>query len=512
MFDRSFVDILDRAFDTHASRVLIQYRGERLTYREADALSARIANFLTMNGFQPGSKAAVYSTNSSIALLATIGLIRAGGTWIPINPRNSERDNIATLIEFGCDPILYQERFADAVLSAKRSRDKPPLTVCLDDLESLLQDVTGDRPQPNTCGSDLLSIPLTGGTTGVPKGVMLSHRNFCALDFAQRDRYAGRLPTVLCATPMTHAAGRVALTSMSSGARLIVTDRVDPLELLGLMEEERITDVQLPPTVIHDLLRHSDVRNFDYSSLQSFVYGSAPIALGLLKEAIDVFGPVMHNVYGQTECPYFISSFDPADHFVDGKVANGLVPDDRLRSVGRSTIISEIAIVDGNVSPLSPNVRGEIAVKGPMVSEGYFNDPEETAKVRKNGWHLTGDIGYLDEDGFLYIVDRKKDMIISGGFNVYSTEVEQALMSLETVKCAVVIGVPSERWGEEVKAVVQVADGSSVSADTLISATKQLIGSVKAPKSIDFVSEFPRTAVGKVDKKAIRARYQRPAT
>jgi acyl-CoA synthetase (AMP-forming)/AMP-acid ligase II len=218
-----------------------------------------------------------------------------------------------------------------------------------------------------------------------------------------------------------------------------------------------------------------------------------------IKEAIERIGPVMTGGYGQTECPMSISYLQAEDHFIDGEIA-----EHRLRSVGRATSISEVAILDDDANPLPVGERGEIGVKGGGVSEGYYQAPEETAKIRKNGWHLTGDIGYIDDEGFIYIVDRKKDMIITGGFNVYSAEVEHSLMTVPGVKVAIVVGTPSEKWGEEVTAFVQVEPNSDVTASSIIDQCKALIGSVKAPKNVYFVDDFPRTPIGKIDKKKIR--------
>jgi len=200
----------------------------------------------------------------------------------------------------------------------------------------------------------------------------------------------------------------------------------------------------------------------------------------------------------------FIARLQPEEHYIDHDIHGSIAPDQRLRSVGRATTISQLGIVDDAGQELAVGERGEIAVKGPMVSEGYFENPEETAKIRVNGWHLTGDIGYLDEEGFLYVVDRKKDMIISGGFNVYSTEVEHALMEIAGVQLAVVFGVPDEKWGEAVTAHIKLEDGASLSEVDIMAQAKASIGAVKAPKQVTLVQDFPRTPVGKIDKKAMR--------
>ena len=340
----------------------------------------------------------------------------------------------------------------------------------------------------------------------LPKGVLLSDRNFQALSYAiaiDLDRGDDNIPVFLCAAPMTHVGGRIALTAFASGCRYVIKETVDIQDILKTFEVEKITDIFLPPTAIYGLLAQPNVRSFDFSSLKSIVYGSAPMSIAQLKKAIDVFGPVMTSGFGQTECPMKITNFRPEDHFIDGKIA----PDSRLRSVGRASAISEVAIVDEFAIPLSIGERGEVAVKGGCVSEGYYNDPEETAKIRKNGWHLTGDIGYMDQDGFVFIVDRKKDMIITGGFNVYSVEVESGVSSIDGVAGVAVIGVPSEKWGEEVKAIVQLAPEASLSEEQLLALCKEKMGSVKAPKSIEFMAEFPKTPLGKIDKKAIKKKY-----
>jgi len=256
---------------------------------------------------------------------------------------------------------------------------------------------------------------------------MLSNRNFCALQWAMTSASKGRSGVTLIAAPMTHVAGRAAICSLSSGQRMVILDKVDLQSILHAIQEQRITDLFLPPTGVYALLDLPNIRDFDCYSLQRYSYGSAPISIPRLKEALQVFGPVMSGGFGQTECPMFISRLEPEEHFENDDVNGGFACDARLRSVGRATSISSIAIVDDSGMQLPAGELGEIAVKGPMVSEGFYQSPQETAKIRVNGWQLPSDVGYLDSEDFLYIVDRKKDMISSGGFNVYSTEVEQTI-------------------------------------------------------------------------------------
>jgi len=510
-FRRSFLDILDEAFTVHAQRICIRFHGDSYTYADVDKASARIANALLANGFTPGMKGAVYALNSAMGFIATLGIIRAGGTWIPVNPRNSTEDNVKVMLQFECHALFYQQSFEAPIMAVCKQASEDTIVVNLDQVSEHASYLNGwmeghpdAAPAVEVEPDDLVSIPLTGGTTGMPKGVMLSHSNFCAFDYAMRQGLGTDSEVVwLCAAPMTHVGGRIAISSLSSGGKFVILDQVDIQEIMALIEREKITDMFLPPTAIYTWLEQPNIGDFDYSSLRRIGYGSAPMSLDKLRQAIKVIGPVMQNGFGQTECPLFIATFPAAEHLIDGEIA----PDSRLASVGRATAISELAIFDDDGKALAPRELGEIGVRGPCVSLGYYRAPEETAKIRRNGWHLTGDIGYLDEEGYLFIVDRKKDMIISGGFNVYSTEVEQALMAIPGVSVASVIGVPSEKWGESVKALVQLERGSDLDAQRIMTIAKERIGSVKAPKSVEFVDDFPRTPVGKIDKKVIRAAY-----
>jgi acyl-CoA synthetase (AMP-forming)/AMP-acid ligase II len=510
-FDRAFLPIISAALANYAQDEFLRFGNAAYSYAAVDELSSQIANRLIETGFRPGMKGAVYSLNSAISFIATLGILRAGGIWIPINPLNSAAENVRVLGQFDCEAVFFQTAYSQPIAEFVKTATSCGCVVCLDDFSPPHQALSvwsataaATSPEIHREPTDLISIPLTGGTTGTPKGVMLSNRNFCALDYASRHMFQDRKPVILCAAPMTHVSGRIALTAMSSGARCVILERVDPQLVLATIAEQRITDFFLPPTAIYALLDQPNVQDFDYSSLRTISYGSAPMFTQRLKDALRTFGPVMRGGYGQTEAPMFIARLRPEEHFVNDDVSTEIAPDERLRSVGRSTLISTIGILDENQHELPAGQTGEIAVRGPMVSEGYYQEPQATAKVRVNGWHLTGDIGYLDEPGYLYIVDRKKDMIISGGFNVYSTEVERALLQIEGVQLAAVIGVPDNRWGEAVAAFVQLAPDSTLTADAIIAFAKSTLGSVKAPKHVTCVDDLPRTPVGKVDKKRLR--------
>lgn len=517
LFEKPLMDILDDACNRYADRVCLQFKGESYTYAEVQAMSIEVAQALHSAGFKSGMHSAIYSLNSAKAFITTLGIIRAGGVWIPINPRNSKTDNVKVLGNLGCQAFFYQDEFSSVLPSIKETLGGLAISICLDEVngeggfDAWLKGA--DKTPFNVARhpGDTITIPMTGGTTGLPKGVMLSDRNFQALCYAicnDMDRNDDALlPVYLSAAPMTHVGGRIVIASMGAGMRYVIKETIDLQDILKTIQDEKVTDIFLPPTAIYGLLAQPNVTDFDYSSLRMIGYGSAPMSISQLKKAIEVFGPVMAGGFGQTECPMKITALTQADHFIDGKLA----PDSRLRSVGRATLISEVAILDEQLNLVAAGERGEIAVKGGNVSEGYFNDPVATQSMRKNGWHLTGDIGYMDEDGFVFIVDRKKDMIITGGFNVYSAEVEQGLGSIEGVAGVAVIGVPSDKWGEEVKAIVQLAPAAKLSEEDILAISKEKMGSVKAPKSVEFVDEFLKTPLGKIDKKRIRQEYWKEA-
>jgi acyl-CoA synthetase (AMP-forming)/AMP-acid ligase II len=312
--------------------------------------------------------------------------------------------------------------------------------------------------------------------------------------------FSGR-PAYLALAPLTHAAGVLCFPVMTQGGRIVVMPKPDVGEFIAAIERERITHTFLPPTLIYMLLEHEAIATADLSSLQCFWYGAAPMSTARLAEALRVIGP-MAQLFGQTEAPMMVSMLPPAAHYeADGTT----VATTRLASAGRPAPLVTVGIMDPDTGHLVPTgERGEIVVRGSLVMAGYYKDPEATAAVSRHGWHHTGDVGYLDEDGYLFIVDRLKDMIITGGFNVYSAEVEQALMQHPAVRDCAVVGLPDDKWGERVTAVIE--SSADVEPDDLVAFVKARIGSVKAPKQVELWEELPRSRVGKVLKADVRRR------
>jgi acyl-CoA synthetase (AMP-forming)/AMP-acid ligase II len=354
---------------------------------------------------------------------------------------------------------------------------------------------------------DVVMLSATGGTTGMPKGVMNTHRSaqtFCAHFLIGCPYGSDERPVNLAAAPITHTAGLLSVPCTSRGGTVVIVTKPDPALLLGAIPKYKVTELFLPPTVIYRLLDIPDLgTKVDFSSLKYFMYGAAPMSVEKLKQAIDVIGPVMMGGYGQTEAPASIAYLPPDEHFASGRLAS----DERLSSVGHPNPLVRVEIMNDANEILPPGGTGEICVRGDLVMKGYYKAPDKTAETIVDGWLHTGDVGHIDGNGYLHITDRKKDMIISGGFNVYPSEVEQVIWSHPAVQDCAVIGVPDAQWGEAVKAVVELNAGQQVSVEELIALCKERLGSVKAPKTIDFVDALPRSPVGKVLKKDLRAKY-----
>jgi acyl-CoA synthetase (AMP-forming)/AMP-acid ligase II len=513
----AIINFFDRGWGINPSATAYIQDDRHYTFDEVGELSCRVANALLEAGFPKETKGAVWALNDVTAWACTLGLWRANMCWIPVGARNSAEENHYVLDTFDCEVLFFQKEFAPVIVALRDRLPKVRLWVCVDGVPAGLPDAVSladwVKDQPATAPrvdydmDDVVVISATGGTTGVPKGVMNTHRSiqtFCA-HFMMGCTYAGNeLPVNLAAAPMTHTSGLLSLPTTCRGGTVVVVTRPDPALLLGSIAKYGVTELFLPPTVIYRLLDIPDLgKKVDFSSLRYFLYGAAPMSVEKLKQAIDVIGPVMMGGYGQTEAPASIAFLRPDEHIVDG----GLASDERLSSVGRPNPLIRLEIMDDDGGMLARGESGEICVRGDLVMKGYYKAPEVTAETIVDGWLHTGDIGHVDGDGYLHITDRKKDMIISGGFNVYPSEVEQVIWGHAAVQDCAVIGVPDENWGEAVKAVVELNEGQSASAEEIIALCKEKLGSVKAPKSVDFVTALPRSPVGKVLKKDIRATY-----
>jgi acyl-CoA synthetase (AMP-forming)/AMP-acid ligase II len=507
-------DFFSAAARKYPQRTALRDEQGELGYGQAHRLVEDFARVLNA-GRKPGQqlRVAVFCPNCTRAMVAMLAIFRAGDIWVPVNSRNAMAETQLILQRSDVDVLLVHSDFAEHLSGILQAAPRISRAIAI------------DRPFENAPWIDALAAMLpaspalaprrpdprahcamlsTGGTTGLPKAVVWNE----AVVEAMVASFWIHLPAAdgavyLAAAPLTHAAGVIALCMMAAGATVVIHRTTKPLEIMAAIQAHRVTHLFLPPTVIYMMLANPDVRSFDYSTLQYFIYTAAPMAPDKIREAMEVFGPVMTQVYGQAEVPLMGTCFTPEAHarfLSQGRL-------DKFASCGQPTLLSQVSIMSDKGELLGPNEVGEVVFRGALVMCGYYNAPEETAAASTHGWHHTGDIGRQDEDGYLHIVDRKKDMIITGGFNVFSTEVEQAVLAWPDVQDCAVIGVPDAKWGEAVTAFVEAREGRALDVQALHQHCRERLGGVKAPKSIHVLSSLPRSAVGKVLKRDIREQF-----
>jgi acyl-CoA synthetase (AMP-forming)/AMP-acid ligase II len=491
---------------------LVDANGPR-SFRAVQETTHRLARLLANSGAGAGTRVAVFSSNSAQAFEAVLGSLRAGCVWVSVNLRNSVDDNIHVLRSNEVEVLFYAPELHDAMLRMREGcpairsvYSLGPETEVSEGYESLLARQGNEAIEVRRRSTDTAVILSSGGTTGQSKGVVLSQRAWQTMIFGMSDIFRTERPVMLVVAPMTHASGVLALGMMHMGTTNVILPAFDPVAVMQAIEKHRVTHVFLPPTAIYMMLSHPDVRRHDYSSLSHIICASAPMSIERMAEAIEVFGPVMSQMYGQTESMTTVTYHSPAD-------LSRAVADPRLRhrlaSVGKVCLVSRIEVMDDDGRLLPRGEVGEIVVRGDAISDGYYRNPEETAAMRTHDWHHTSDVGYIDEDGYVFIVDRKRDMIISGGFNIFPSEIEQVIWSHPSVGDCAVIGIPDEKWGEAVTAIVVPKAGFSINPDELQTYCRQRLASVKVPKSVIVEADLPRSAVGKVLKRVLRERFSR---
>jgi fatty-acyl-CoA synthase len=502
-------EYLDKGASLEPGAPCLTMHGHQRSYAQVQQASYQIARALDRSGVRPGDKVAILSGNDPVAFSCVFGISRAGAVWCPVNPRNQAAENRDLLDLVDCTCLIFASAFADLVKRIAPELPRLATLVCLDgdqpgavSFTDWLGEADG-APWSAAPPDDIVMIAGTGGTTGQPKGVMLTGGNLATMTALTLMSYPfdGK-PVYLALAPLTHAAGVLCFPVLALGGEIVIMPAPDLGDFLKLIAAHQVTHAFLPPTLIYMLLDRPELGAADLGSLQCLWYGAAPMSAARLEEAITAIGPVLGQLFGQTEAPMMISTMAPRDHVrADGSLAT-----ERYASAGRPTPLVTVAIMGPDGDLLPPGERGEIVVRGPLVMAGYYKDPAATAEAGRHGWHHTGDIGYLDPFQYLFIVDRAKDMIITGGFNVYSAEVEQALLAHPAVQDCAVVGLPDPKWGEQVTAVVQLHAGQTAGEAELRAFTREQLGSVKAPKQVEVWDDLPRSAVGKVLKKEVRFR------
>jgi len=492
----------------------IVFKSKRLTFSQMDAGINRLSNGLLALGLSKGSKVAVLLNNSIESATCLFAIPRAGLTYVSLNARHSAREHTEVLNDAEADALIADDAFLDLLEPVLPSVPGLKHVIVVGTPRSgrfTYDDLVADQPDsaPDVEvdeDTDIERLQYTSGTTGRPKGVSWTFRisyNVLANALMNLDQPIGPSDVNLNSGPLTHAAGLMMMIYYSRGARNIILPRYDEQEVLEAIERERVTSLLLIPTMLYRLLMIPNLKSFDLSSVRRIWYGTAPMAVEKLTEAIKVFGNVFRQNYGMSEIAQPITFLEPEDHVIEGTPAQKR----RLSSAGRPAMGVEVKVVDEDGQRVGPGRVGEILIRSNKLMKGYWKKPEETAEAFKDGWFHTRDMGTVDEDGYIYIMDRKSDMIISGGFNIYPREVEDVIMSHPGVAEAAVIGVPHEMWGEAVKAMVILKEGVNLSEAQIIEHCKKNLASYKKPTSVDFIEEIPKNLYGKVNRRTLKETF-----
>ena len=500
---------LRRALQVNPNGLATVFGTRRRNWREVGERVARLARGLGSLGAHPGDRVAVLSLNSDRYLELYLATAWAGAVIVPLNIRWSPLENEDAMRDCRANVLVIDKAFAATGTELAKAipglrlvhADDGDAPAGMEGYETLLAQ-SAPMPDAMRVSADLAGIFYTGGTTGRSKGVMLSHGNLMAN--ALNALGEGHFPSTsiyLHAAPMFHLANGSAMYSLLlSGGSNVIIQGFTPEGVMAAMQSERVTDVLLVPTMIQMFVDHPALASYDLSSLKQITYGASPISEAVLDRATRALPHVrFEQAYGMTELSPIATLLHWNDH-IGASRAKG-----RHRAAGRATLGCEVRIVDADDNTVPFGTVGEVVARGDNVMMGYWERPEETAKAVVEGWMHTGDGGYMDEDGFVYIIDRVKDMIISGGENVYSVEVENAIAQHPAVAQCAVIGIPNEQWGEQVHAVVVRKSGAQVSVNELIEFCKARIAGYKCPRSID-ISEtpLPLSGAGKVLKRELR--------
>lgn len=481
------------------------------SYREVRERTSQFSQALLSLDIGAGTRVAVISGNRPEVLYNIAAMQVSGCCGTSLHPLGSLDDHAYVMNDAKIEVLIF-----DSSLFQQRASELKAMVPSLKYLLAFgetevgqdyaaLADKFQSKPltSPNVSPDDIGSIIYTGGTTGKPKGVLQPYRSSAYMTMIQMIEWQWPEELrMLIATPLSHAGAAFFVPVLQKGGCIYVSQGFDPDVIFNMIEEHRITATMLVPVMIYMLLDSPNATKADLSSLETLFYGASPMSPARLKEGIERWGQIFYQFYGQSESPMVLVNMRKEDH--------DITKPERLSACGRPTPWVTLALLDNNNEPVAKGEAGEICVRAPLNMRGYLGLPEQTAETLTGDWLHTGDIGRFDDEGFLTIVDRTKDMIVTGGFNVFPREVEDVISANAAVAQVAVVGVPSDQWGEEVKAVVILRPGVEQS-DTL---TKQIIaevktakGSVQAPKSIDYVEQIPVTPVGKPDKKKLRAAY-----
>lgn len=493
---------LNRAVCIRADGLATVDGATRRTWRETDERVRRAAGGLCARGLSAGDRVAVLAPNGARYFEAFFAVPWAGGVIVPINMRLSPAEIAYILADSGAMVFLVDSALRDQLDSILSKAPAMRHVIALGEGWDGMIAASAPAEDAMRGGDDLAGIFYTGGTTGSAKGVMLSHANLAvnALDVTIALGYT-RDTAYLHTPPMFHLADGCSTFGVTAlGGTHVFLPRFDPETFLPILNREAVTNVTLVPTMINLLINHPRFSPDLFRTMKTIFYGAAPMPDGVLRKALTALPKVkFQQAWGMTELSPIATILDARYSVLDGPLAG------RLRSCGQPVTSAEIRIVDGLDGEVPPRTVGEIVVRGPTVMQGYWNKPEETARALREGWLHSGDAGYMDEEGFVFVVDRLKDMIVTGGENVYSAEVEGAISLMPGVREVAVIGIPHEVWGETIHAVIVPQVGFELSSDDVVAHCREHLGAYKVPRSFDIRPEpLPVSAAGKILKRNLR--------
>jgi len=502
-------DIPRKGAILYPDKIATVFEGIRITYRELDSRVNRFANALLDLGCKKGDRLTILAENTYKYLEVYFAAAKVGMSVTPLNFRLSDKEVIQIVNDSEAIIFIVGDGYEERSYRLKNDLTNIKHWITLDTqkddyffYEEIIQDASDLDPMVEVDENEMVILMYTGGTTGFPKGVMLSHRNILtsALGWIICCCFT-RYDTTCFVLPFFHISLWPALCLLMVGGGVVISRRPDVEKILLLMQNERCTHINLVPTLLGWILNFPDLDKFTLSNLRLISYAGSPMAPDVLKRCIQKFGNIFAQGYGLTETAPLVTFLFPEDHVLEGPKAK------LLFSAGKPNPMTEVCVVDENDKPVKCGKVGEIVVRGKNVMMGYWKQPELTREILKGGWLHTGDVGTVDEDGYIYLIDRKADMIVTGGENVYPKETEDVLYEHPNVQECVVVSAPDDKWGERVQAVVVLKKGQIATEEELINHCKSKLAGYKCPKKIEFWDQLPKTPIGKILRKEVKKHF-----